>query len=227
MTHWTDAVTNGGSIDRFMDARQYATVSDWWQECNNSDFMLWFLAEIRYRDKRTLRLLSVRFVREIRLEDGRTVWDLLPDERSRQAVIIAERFANGEATQEELKSASAMAEAVEAKNTGRDIGWGRRDAVQIAARGAAQAAAWMVAWSAWNVPWAAAWMVARITAAATWTATRERDVAWETGTETRDAEWEAMEVLSAQQADIIREMIPVAVAQVLFDRYIAQKEIEI
>jgi hypothetical protein len=62
-------------------------------------------------------------------------WHLLTDQRSRDAVVVAERFADGEATQVELAAARAEA---------------RDDAVWAAARHAA----WAVAWDA---AWAAAW----------------------------------------------------------------------
>ena len=52
-----------------------------------------------------LRKLVCRFIRETPLADGRTVWDLLTDERSRKAVEVAEAYADGKATYEELDAA--------------------------------------------------------------------------------------------------------------------------
>ena len=59
----------------------------------------------------------------------RKVWRLLTDERSRNAVIVAEKYANGEATIEELDAAWAAARAA------------ARDAAWAAARAAARDAA--------------------------------------------------------------------------------------
>ena len=54
---------------------------------------------------KTARLFACWCVRETPLHDGRKIWVRLADERSRQAVIVAEKFANGEATAEELAAA--------------------------------------------------------------------------------------------------------------------------
>jgi len=56
-----------------------------------------------------LRLIAAECVRKTPLADGRTVWDLLTDPRSRAAVETSERFARGEATEEELAAASSAA----------------------------------------------------------------------------------------------------------------------
>jgi hypothetical protein len=56
-----------------------------------------------------LRKLACRFIRETPLSDGRKVWDLLPDKRSRNAVEVAEAYADGKATDGELQAARSAA----------------------------------------------------------------------------------------------------------------------
>lgn len=56
-----------------------------------------------------LRLMACQFVRETPLADGRKVWDLLTDERLKNAVIVSEKFANNEASCEELAAARVAA----------------------------------------------------------------------------------------------------------------------
>jgi hypothetical protein len=83
--------------------------------------------------------------REMRLyavECARSVQHLMTDKRSLDALDVAERFANGLATQAELAAAWAAA---------RDAAW---DAARVSARAAAWAAARAAAW-------AAAWDAAR------------------------------------------------------------------
>jgi hypothetical protein len=56
-------------------------------------------------NERTARLFACWCVRNTPLIGGRTVWDLLADSRSRTAVEVAERYANGDVTKEELDAA--------------------------------------------------------------------------------------------------------------------------
>ena len=132
------------------------------------------------------RLAACCFVRRTPIGDGRTVWDLLTDDRSRKAVEVAERFADGEATERELDAAwdaasaaanaaawdAASAAAWDAANA---AAWDAASAAaSAAARGAARAAAWDAASAAAN---AAAWAAARGAAwdaanAAAWAAAR-------------------------------------------------------
>jgi hypothetical protein len=96
-------------------AADYDDLPSAWAACERGDWMLWLLATGRLADDRTLRRLACRMVRETPLygadgqPDGRTVWDLLTDERSRVAVETAERWCDGRATDEELRAAWAAA----------------------------------------------------------------------------------------------------------------------
>ena len=119
---------------------------------------------------RVLRLWACWCVRNTKLEGGRTVWDLLTDPRSRNAVEVAERFANGYATKEELAAAGAAAWAA-AGAAAAAAGYAARDAARAAARAAAGAAAWDAAWAAAG---AAARAAARAAAGyAAWAAARD------------------------------------------------------
>ena len=100
---------------------------------------------------RTAREFACWCVRNTPLENGKTTWDLLTDE-SRNAVRVAEKFARGEATDEELDAAwdaardAAWAAARDAAwDAARDAAW---DAARAAARAAARDAAWDAAWDA-------------------------------------------------------------------------------
>ena len=123
------------------------------------------------------RLAACCFVRRTPIGDGRTVWDLLTDDRSRKAVEVAERFVDGEASKRELAAA-------------RDAAW---DAASDAARDAAWDAARGAAWgAAWDVAWDAAWDAARAAARAA-----DMDAA-------SDAD---MDAARDAQIDILREML--------------------
>lgn len=148
-------------------AANYDTLTDAWDACERPDWMLWLHANgiIKIGD-RDLRLFACECVRYTPIGGGRTVWDLLTDERSRNAVEVAERYANGEATRDELYAARGGA-------------W---SAARYDARSSATAAAWSSATAdasdgAWDAAGAAAWHAASDSA---WSATSdaERDAAW-------------------------------------------------
>ena len=137
------------------------TMSELWlRDDIKPEWRIWIATRPGVMSDRDLRLFSCWCVRQ--------VWHLLADERSRNAVEVAERYAMGEAAIDELDAASAAA-------------W---DAASAAARDAASAAAWDAAWAAardaaWAATLAAAWAAA--SAAASGAA---RGVAW-------DAAWDA------------------------------------
>jgi hypothetical protein len=119
------------------------------------DWLIWIATRDGVLDDRTLRLFACWCARQ--------VWHLLTDERSRNAVEVAERYAEGKATDAELAAA-----------------W---EAARAAARAAAWAAAWDAAWdaaraAAWAAAWDAAWDAARAAAwAAAWDAARAAQAA--------------------------------------------------
>ena len=87
---------------------------------NGLDDCLWCLRSVPEHD-REWRLFSVWCARQVQ--------HLMTDKRSLDALDVAEKFANGQATNEELAAA-------------RDVAW---DVARAAARAAAWAAAWGVA----------------------------------------------------------------------------------
>ena len=129
------------------DGRDWAitqpTMAAVWDNCPRPEWLLWICDKIGQKpDDRTLRLFAVWCARNTPLADGRKTEDLLTDPRSLAALEVAERHANGQATDEELAAAGAAA----------------RDAARAAARAAAWAA-WAAAWAAWDAA-GAAWAAA-------------------------------------------------------------------
>ena len=187
-----------------------------WETCQRADWMLWALDRIGYDDKKTLRLYACACVRRTPLANGRTVWDLLPDERSRTAIDIAERYANGNASVDDLTAAGTAA-------------WAAAEAAARAAEAAAGAAAWEAVWAAGSAAEAAAWATWAAEAAAraaTWAAeaatwAAEAATGAATGTAARAAGEaaraagaagadgaDAEAVARAWQANLLRTMIP-------------------
>lgn len=129
------------------DGRAFAltqpTMADVWDNCLCVDWLLWILEKIdRSPDDRTLRMFAIWCARNTPMSDGRKTGDLLTDPRSLAALEVAERYANGNATDGELAAA--------------------RDAARDAAGDAAGAAAWDSARAAaWAAARAAAWAAAR------------------------------------------------------------------
>ena len=96
-------------------AEQYGSMQEAWEACRRPDWMMWLLSRVNHQDDRAYRRYACWCVRNTPMADGRTVWDMLTDDRSksavamasRAAVAVAEQFADGE----ELVSARAAADA--------------------------------------------------------------------------------------------------------------------
>jgi hypothetical protein len=115
-------------LDACKDAIEWVgdkTLQQAWSECKRSDWMFWFLAkaDIKVPDK-SLRLIAVRCAREVQ--------HLMKDQRSIDALDVAERYANGEATDDELAAARAAAWAAagaaarDARDAARDAAWAKQ-----------------------------------------------------------------------------------------------------
>jgi hypothetical protein len=208
----TDACQEGREF-----AEKYNTMAEVWDACPRANWLLWILTTIDAPvDYKIERLFAVWCARNTPMQDGRTTGALLTDPRSIAALEVAERFAHGNATTEELAAARAAAWAAAWDAAGDAAGaaawaaaWAAAgDAPRAAARdvagAAAGAAAWAAAWAAAGdapraaardvagaAAWAAAWDAARAAAgdaawAAAWAA--ELGAAWDA---TRDAAWAA------------------------------------
>ena len=125
-------------------------------DSNGLNDALWCLRAVEGRDKE-IRLYAVWCARQVQ--------HLMNDQRSIDALDIAERYANGEATQDELNAAKAAASAARtaAWAVAGDAAWGAAWAAASAARTAASAA------------WGAAWTAASNAAYAAWSASEAAD----------------------------------------------------
>jgi hypothetical protein len=130
-------------------------IKEYRDKVKNKEDIIWVICRNDYMTDKDLRLFAVWCAREAL----KLIFD--PDPRSINACNVAERFANREATQEEMAAA---------RDAARDAAWAAGDAAWAAAGDAA---------------WAAAWDA---TGAAAWAATgAARDAAWAATGAARDA----------------------------------------
>ena len=133
---------------------------------------LWVVLREGVLDAKTLRLFAVWCARQVE--------HLLTGERSKQAIEVAEKYANGQATDEELAAAwaDAAATAAAADAATAAAAWVATRTAADAADADAADAAWAAreaAAAAWS---AAAWSAAAATrSAAAWGAARDAEVA--------------------------------------------------
>ncbi len=86
-----------------------STMADAWDNCPRGDCIAWMAFHVRATDERTMRRFAIWCARSTPLADGRVTGDLLTDPRSIAALDAAERYADGQATDEELAAASLAA----------------------------------------------------------------------------------------------------------------------
>jgi len=220
-----------------------------WNTCKRPDWMIWLLNKLRFQDDQTYRLYACRCVRDTPLADGRRVWDLLTDQRSRTAVEVAEKFANGNATQNEM--AAARAAAGDAAWAARAAVWDAARAVWAAARAAAGDAAWAAGAAAgaagaaagaagaaaWDATWDAAWAAGAAAGAAGAVARAAAGdaagaAAGAAGAAAWDATWDTAGAIAraaaraaawaaarAAAANFLRELVPWDTVKTLVDNY--------
>lgn len=92
---------HGAPDDLARFASRFETLETLWDNCPRTDWMLWLLEQLGPTDQKLLRLFACSCARDH--------WDYLTDERSRNAVEVAERFAEGKASKEELLIAKDLA----------------------------------------------------------------------------------------------------------------------
>ena len=143
--------------DACKDGRDWAlancrALDDVWATAK-PEWLVWVATRPSVLDDRTLRLFAVYCARSVEY--------LLTDQRSRDAIDVAERFAHGEASREELAAAWAAARAAD----------GAVWAAARAAEGASEATEAMAC--------AAAWAAARAADGAVWAAARAAEGASE------------------------------------------------
>jgi hypothetical protein len=123
------------------------TMQEAWGTAPDPEWVVWIATRRGVLTERELRLFICFCARQN--------WHRLTDPRSRNVVDVAERYANGQASQEELVAAAREA----------------RAAVEVVWGTAAWTLARVAAWTAERV--AAAWMAERVAAASGITATQQ------------------------------------------------------
>jgi len=154
-----------------------ASMDEVWAKAK-PEWMLWIATQPGVLTDRELRLFAVWSARQVQ--------HLMTDPRSVAALDVVERHANGEATDEELAAARALAWSA-ARAASAASAWSAESALASAARAsawsagsAARASAWSAArsaaWSAWSASaWSAAWSA---WTASAWSAASSAQANW-------------------------------------------------
>ena len=102
------------SLSACRDAVAWAQGKDFkqvWQTCERGDWMLWLAHWLMRNDS----VFTLQQITKAKVRCARLVQHLMKDNRSIQAIDVAERFSEGLATREELNAAAAAAAADDAE----------------------------------------------------------------------------------------------------------------
>ena len=113
-------------------AKDYDNLQQAWDNCQRGDWMIWLINKMEWSNDKDLRLMAVAFARQVQ--------HLMNDQRSINALDVAQRYANGETTVDELKAAWAAARAAKAAASAAGAAWAAWEAARDAAWAAARAA---------------------------------------------------------------------------------------
>ena len=182
------------------DGREWAiancsTMQEAWETARR-EWLIWIATRPGVASDAQLRKFAVWSARQVQY--------LMTDQRSIEALNIAERFAEGDATDLELAESwdAARAAACDAADAA-DAAWAAAWAAEWAAADAAWAAAWAAARdAAWAAAWAAEWAAADAARAAGAAARAAADAARAAADAARDA------ALSAQDAWLRKNITP-------------------
>ena len=115
-------------------AQGVTTMAELWKLDIRPEWRIWIATRPDVLDDRTLRLFAVYC--------ARSVQHLMTDQRSIDAVDVAERYAHGHATDDELAAARGAAmDAMDAMDAAMDAAWAAAASVAVAAASVAWAAA--------------------------------------------------------------------------------------
>ncbi len=131
---WSELLTHLGKTSADDEPLEISAIA----KSNGLDDALWCLRAVEGEDRK-IRLFAVWCARRVQ--------HLMTDPRSLQALDVAEAYANGTATLEELKKAEAVARAVAGDAAG-DAAWAAYAAANAAWDAAANAAANAAAYAA-------------------------------------------------------------------------------
>ena len=146
-----------------------STMRDVWEKCEKGGWMLWVLKQLGIYDASVSRFLVV-MLKTQPIQEGKVFFDLLTDERSRNVVIVLEKFLDGGATLDELLVArDASSDAYAAAYAASDAAYAASDAAYFVSAAYA-------AYDASDAAYAAAAAAAPHAAAAQWQADKLREI---------------------------------------------------